>query len=263
MRAMRKHPQNLTAYELVLQALDLLYRMDYDSFSKARGLLELAISHDPNFALAYSYVALWYVFRFGEIGSPDPDGDAIAGARYAAEAIERGGDDAFALAVYGHVQSFLLHDFEKARIALERAIAAGPSSAMAWTMASATSGFLGDGPAAVRQGEQGVRLSPLDARSFWHEGLLGQAHYVNGDYEQALEWVRSAVSRNELIRFNQRLLIVTLGALGRREEAAQAARYYLQIQPGFRISSYARRCPFRDAALETWLGHLRSAGLPD
>lgn len=264
MRAMRKHPQNLTAYDLVLQALDLLYRMDYDSFSKARGLLEQAISHDPNYTLAYSYVALWYVFRIGEIGSPDPDGDAAAGARYATEAIERGGDsDALALAVYGHVQSFLLHDFHKAKAVLERAIAAGPSSAMAWTMASATSGFLGDGPTAVRQGEQGVRLSPLDARSFWHEGLLGQAHYVNGDYEQALEWVRSAVSRNELIRFNQRLLIVTLGALGRREEAAQAARRYLQVQPGFRISSYARRCPFRGATLETWLGHLRSAGLPD
>jgi adenylate cyclase len=262
-RAMRKHPQNLTAYDLVLQALDLLYRMDYDSFSKARGLLEQAISHDPHFALAYSYVALWYVFRLGEIGSPDPDGDAIAGARYAAEALERGGDDAFALAVYGHVQSFLLHDFQKAKIALERAVAAGPSSAMAWTMASATSGFLGDGPTAVRQAEQGVRLSPLDARSFWHEGLLGQAHYVNGDYERALEWVRSAVSRNELIRFNLRLLIVTLGALGRHEEAAQSARRFLQIQPDFRISSYVRRCPFRGAALETWLGHLRSAGLPD
>jgi adenylate cyclase len=263
MRAMRKHPQNLTAYELVLQALDLLYRMDYDSFSKARGLLELAISHDPNFALAYSYVALWYVFRIGEIGSPDPDGDAIAGARYATEAIERGGDDAFALAVYGHVQSFLLHDFEKARIVLERAIAAGPSSAMAWTMASATSGFLGDGALAVNQGEQGVRLSPLDARSFWHEGLLGQAHYVNGDYEQALEWVRSAVSRNDLIRFNQRLLIVILSALGRHEEAGVAARHLMQIQPDFRLSSYVKRCPFRGAALETWLGHLRSAGLAD
>jgi adenylate cyclase len=130
-------------------------------------------------------------------------------------------------------------------------------------MASATSGFLGDGPAAVHQGEQGVRLSPLDAWSFWHEGLLGQAHYVNGDYEQALEWVRSAVSRNDLIRFNQRLLIVILGTLGRKDEAAHAARHFLQIQPDFRISSYTPRCPFRGAALETWLGHLRSAGLPD
>jgi adenylate cyclase len=263
MRALRTHPQNLTAYDLVLQAIELLYRMDYDSFSRARGLLEQAISHDPNYALAYSCVALWYVFRIGEIGSPDPDGDAIAGARYAAQAVERGADDAFALAVYAHAQSFLLHDLDEGRVVSERAMAAGPSSAMAWTMASATSGFLGDGPAAVRQGEQGVRLSPLDARSFWHEGLLAQAHYVNDDHEQALEWARSALNRNGLIRFNHRLLIVTLDALGRRQEAAEAARRLLQIQPDFHVSSYARRCPFRAAALETWLGHLRSAGLPD
>jgi adenylate cyclase len=264
MRAMRKHPQNLTAYDLVLQALDLLYRMDYDSFSKARGLLEQAISHDPDYSLAYSYVALWYVFRIGEIGSPDPDGDAAAGARYATEAVERGGDDdALALAVSGHVLSFLLHDFNRARAVLDRAIAASPSSAMAWSMASATSGFLDDGPTAVRQGEQGVRLSPLDARSFWHEGLLGQAHYVNGDFEQALEWARSSVGRNGLIRFTQRLLIATLGALGRRDEAAEAARRYLQAEPDFHLLSYKKRCPFRGAALEAWLGHLRSAGLPD
>ncbi len=262
-RALRKHPQNLTAYDLVLQALDLLYRMDYDSFSKARGLLEQAISYDPNYALAYSYVALWYVFRIGEIGSSDPDADAVAGARYAARGVELGGDDAFALAVYTHAQSFLLHDLDKGREVSGRAIAAGPSSAMAWTMASATSGFLGDGPEAVSQGEQGVRLSPLDARSFWHEGLLGQAHYVNGDYEQALEWALSALNRNGLIRFNHRLLIATLDALGRGREAAEAARRFLQIQPDFHVSSYARRCPFRAAALEAWLGHLRAAGLPE
>jgi adenylate cyclase len=262
-RALRKHPQNLTAYDLVLQALDLLYRMDYDSFSKARGLLEQAISYDPNYALAYSYVALWYVFRIGEIGSSDPDADARAGARYAARGVELGGDDAFALAVYTHAQSFLLHDLDKGREVSGRAIAAGPSSAMAWTMASATSGFLGDGPEAVSQGEQGVRLSPLDARSFWHEGLLGQAHYVNGDHEQALEWALSALNRNGLIRFNHRLLIATLDALGRGREAAEAARRFLQIQPDFHVSSYARRCPFRAAALEAWLGHLRSAGLPE
>ena len=107
-----------------------------------------------------------------------------------------------------------------------------------------------------------MRLSPLDARSFWHEGLLAQAHYVAGDYDQALEWVRSALGRNELIRFNHRLLIATLDAQGRRGEAAEAARRFLELQPNFRISAYGRRCPFRGAALEAWLGHLRSAGLP-
>jgi adenylate cyclase len=156
-----------------------------------------------------------------------------------------------------------LHDFQQGKAVLDRAITAAPSSAMAWTMASATSGFLGDGAAAVRQGEQGVRLSPLDARSFWHEGLLGQAHYVNGDYEQALEWVRSALGRNDLIRFNLRLLIVTLSALHRHDEAAEVARRFMRLQPDFRLSTYVKRCPFRGTALETWLGHLRSAGLAD
>ena len=35
-RAQKKHPQNMTAYDLVLQAIDLLYRLDYASFARAR-----------------------------------------------------------------------------------------------------------------------------------------------------------------------------------------------------------------------------------
>ena len=56
---------------------------------------------------------------------------------------------------------------------------------MAWTMSSATRGYVDDGPTAVRHGEQGVRLSPLDTRLFWHEGVLAQAHYIDGNYEEA------------------------------------------------------------------------------
>src|SRR5262249_51901929 len=59
-RAMRKHPQNLTAYDFVLQALGPLYRMDYESFSGARGLLQQAMAHDPDYAPAYSYAAYWH-----------------------------------------------------------------------------------------------------------------------------------------------------------------------------------------------------------
>lgn len=262
-RAMRKQPDNLTAYDLVLQALDLLYRMDYESFSNARGLLQRAIALDPGYAPAYSYTALWYIFRVGEMGSSDTDADSAAAARYASAALERDGDDALALAIYGHVQSYLLRNYGRAITYLDRAIAAGPSSAMAWSMSSATRGYVGDGVLAVRHGEQGVRLSPLDARLFWHEGLLGQAHYVNENYEEALEWLRGAVERNSSIRFSIRALIATLAALGRADEAAEMARYLLRLQPDFRLGPYAPRCPFQRPLLDRWLGHLRSAGLPE
>ena len=262
-RAMRKQPQNLTAYDLVLQALDLLYRMDYESFSRARGLLQQAIAHDPSYAPAYAYTALWYIFRVGEIGSPDPGGDAAAAATHAFGALERGGDDSLSLAIGGHVQSFLLKNCDKAISLLDKAIAAGPSSAMAWTMSSLTRGYIGDGATAVRHAEQGVRLSPLDARLFWHEGGLAQAYYVDGNYEEALEWVRSAVGRNEAVRYNLRTLIATLVALGKEDEAAGAARHLMRIQPEFRLGRYAKNCPFQRPMLNDWLARLRSAGLPE
>jgi adenylate cyclase len=261
-RALRKQPQNLTAYDLVLQALDVLYRMDYESFSRARGLLQQAIAHDPGYAPAYSYTALWYIFRIGEMGSSDADADGAAAAEYATAALERDSDDALALAISGHVQSYSLRNFREAIALVDRATAAGPSSAMAWSMSSATYGYICDGATAVTHGELGVRLSPLDARLFWHEGLLAQAHYVAGHYEEALDWVRSALARNPPIRYNYRTLIATLSALGQTDEAADAAAQMLRLQPDFRLSVYRLRCPFQQPILDTWLARLQAAGVP-
>lgn len=262
-RSLRKHSSSMTAYDLLLQALDLLYRMDADSFREARGLLQQAIALDPGYAPPYTYAALWHVFRVGEIGSPDPDADARAAADRASAAIERDGNDALALAIYGHVQAFLLHDTGTALRFLDRAIEAGPSVAMAWTMSSATRGFVGDGAQAVAHAERGQRLAPADPYTFWHEGILAQAYYVSGDYGQAVTWARSAVAQNRSIRFTLRTLIASLVAGGRQAEAEAAARRLIQVQPDFRLGAYAQRCPFVEPILGNWIGQLRAAGLPE
>jgi adenylate cyclase len=262
-RALRKQPQNMTAYDLVLQAIDVLYRMDYESFSKARGLLQRAIAHDPGYAPAYAYTAYWYMFQFAETASSDPDADIAAAMSHASVALERGGDDPLALAIYGHGQSFLLKDYTTALSYLDRAIEVGPSSAMAWSMSSCTRGYIGDGATAVQHAERSVRLSPLDARLFWQEGVLAQAHYVNGDYEEALEWARGSFARNEAWRANLRTLIATLVALDQVAEAEQAAGLLMTREPRFRLGSYAVRCPFPPGLVEPWIARLRKAGLPD
>ena len=59
-------------------------------------------------------------------------------------AIERDRNDALALAIYGHLQSYLLKDYGVAQDYLERALAAGPSCAWAWAYSSLTCGYLGD-----------------------------------------------------------------------------------------------------------------------
>jgi tetratricopeptide (TPR) repeat protein len=167
------------------------------------------------------------------------------------------------LAIYGHVQSFLLHDYERAMLFLDRAIEAGPSSSIAWTMSGATYGYIGNGPLAVERGERGVRLAPQDTYRFWHEALLGQAHYVNGNFEEAMVWARRAVGRNGAVAFSLRTLIASLIALGKTDEALAARDHLLRVQPGFRLGPYRKRCPFREEALATWIDRLRAAGLPD
>jgi adenylate cyclase len=262
-RARRTPPQSLTAYDFMLQALDHLYRLDYESFWLARGLLQRAIAHDPRYALAHAYTAQWYGFRVGEIGSPTPQADAAAAIQHADTALDLDRDDSQVLALCGHAYAYFTRDYHRAIDLFDGAIAAGPSSAMAWSMSSATRGYIGDGETAVQHAEQAVRVSPLDERLYWHEGLLAQAHYVNGNYEEALEWVRSAVERNESGRFNLRTLIATLVALGRLDEAAGVAHQLLRIQPGFRLGEYARQCPFLQPMLGLWLDRLRRSGLPE
>jgi TolB-like protein len=262
-RARRKHPSNMTAYDFLLQALDQLYRMDDESHARARGLLQQAMAHDPFYGPAYSYAAFWYVFHVGEGRSSDFEADAREAARLAETAINLSENDPQALAIYGHVQAFLLHDFERAMLFLDRAIEVGPSAAIAWTMSGATCGYIGNGPLAVERAERGVRLAPQDAYRFWHEALLGQAHYVNGNFDEAVVWARRAVGRNGAVAFSLRTLIASLIALGKPGEATASAAQLLRVQPGFRLNVYRTRCPFQGEALATWIARLRAAGLPD
>ncbi len=44
LRALRKHPQNMSAYDFLLQALDQLYRLNDEFFARARGLLQKKLS---------------------------------------------------------------------------------------------------------------------------------------------------------------------------------------------------------------------------
>jgi adenylate cyclase len=262
-RAMRNPPESRTAYDLVLEALRFLYRLDAEAHARARDLFQKAICLDPDYALPYTYLAYWHIFRVGEGWSSDPSADAYEAARVAAAAIERDGNDAVALAIFGHVQSFLVKDYDAAIDHFERALEASPNCAIAWTMSSATYGYLGNGVAAIERAERGLRLSPLDAHVFWHEAILAQAYYVQGQYEQAVTWAKRAAGHNASAIFNIRTLAASLLALGRQEEAQQCAQRLMHIQPNFRLTEYASLCPFTKPILDAWIERLRQAGLPE
>lgn len=261
-RAMRKPPDSMNAYDLVLQGLDNLYRMEPVRFDRARLLLRRACRLDPDYAPTYSYLAYWHILRFGEGRSANQAADIKAAANAADAALARDANDALALAISGHVQGFMLRDFDRARDVLDRALAAGPNCAMAWSMSSATLGYLNRFDEAVRHAQRGMLLSPLDAHLFWHEGQLAQALYLNGQFEEAIVIAQRVERRNPDLMFNLRVLIASQQAVGRAADARQTVRRMLRVRPDFQLRSYAPNCPFRDETLCVWLDRLQSAGIP-
>ncbi len=261
-RALRKHPQNMTAYDLVLQALESLYRLDYPSFSRARGLLQRAMVTDPTYAPAFALAARWHSLRVGQEWSPDVAADRLEAERLAAAAIALDESDALAWAVHGHQKSFLMRNFSSALESFERALSACPNLALAWTYSAATYCFLGDGPEAVRRAQTGLQLSPLDAHVFFAEHILSQSHYVNGDLDAAVAWATKADRRNPRLTSNLRVLAASLSGVGEVASAREVAIRHAEIVPSFTLKAWAARTPLSGPLLEAFIERLVAAGFP-
>jgi adenylate cyclase len=262
--AMRKKPENFSAYDCTLRALHIMHSLDKNTFMQARDYLEKAMAEDPEFAMPIAWAARWYGLWLGQSWSVDPAADRAKALELAARAIELDGQNALALATYGHLKSWLSHDYDMALVYFDRALAACPSHSLAWLLSSPTLSYIGRGEQAVRHAEHALRLSPLDRSLFYYYGLLGLAYYAIGNYAEAVKWASMGASESPRHTANLRYLAAGLAALGRIEEAREAGRKYLEMDPAFRLSTFERTLqPFQVSELkEKHIEHLSKAGLP-
>jgi len=261
-RALRKPAQSLNAYDYLLRALDLLYKLDFANFSRARTMLERACEEDYAYAAPYAYLADWHMFNILEGWSPDPAGEVSEVMRLSNCAIERDPSNSLALAIQGHAKSVFFRDYDVALELFDRALAISPHSANVWMFSSATYGFIGEAAQGIARAERAIRLSPLDQQGFVNYSRLGQNHYLNGTYEDAIRWSRKALSLNPRYGTAVRVILGSLVALGRADEARQMSEYHRQILPLFSVSGYEPRCPFKEPLRSLHVERLKAAGLP-
>jgi TolB-like protein/class 3 adenylate cyclase len=263
-RALRRHPENMTAYDLTLRALHLMEQLRPAIFGQARPLLAQAMEIDPKFAMPVAWGAWWHVRWVGQGWSNHPDEDARQAAILAKRAVELDPHDALALSIQGHVHSFILHDYDSALSYFERAMVAGPNRAIVVMLHALTLAYVGRGAEAVQLAEYGLQLSPLDRRLFLFHNVLAWCHYSNGTFQDAVRWAR--LSANEAPEFtaNLRVLIASLVAIGEACEARMVAARMLELEPAFTFERYiVTRQPFRDGPIKTrYITHLRGAALP-
>jgi adenylate cyclase len=263
--AMRKKPENFSAYDHTLRALHIINSLDKSTFMQARDYLQKAMAEDPHFAMAAAWAARWYSLYVGQGWSADPPADCAHAMELAAKAIDLDNQNSLALATYGHLQSFLLHDYDSALVYFDRALAACPNHAFAWFYSSPTLSYVGRGEQAVRHIEQALQLSPLDRSIFAYYSAKNLAYYSLGSYEEAVKWGRLSASENPFYTSNLRYLAAALAALDRLEEAREVATTLTTRDPTFRLSRFESTLqPFRDRQIGSrFVEHMRKAGLPD
>jgi adenylate cyclase len=262
-RALRKAPQSLESYDYLLQAVYRMYKLTEEDSNLAKQFLEKAIERDPQYALAYAYLAKWYILHIGEGRSTDMQSDSREALRLSSLALDHNPSDPLALAVFGHASSFLFADYDKALYAFDRAIAACPSSAIAWGWSASTYCYLGDGPTAIARATHALALSPLDPFAYFYMSALTNAHYTNGTFDDAVHWGRKTMISAPRFVANLRLLIVSLVGAKRMEEARDVAASLIKNNPDFRVDAFVRWYPLKDPERRALFAErLTAAGLP-
>lgn len=263
-RVRTKRPENLDAYDLVLQAMELMQRMNRDDFTAARPLLDQAIAKDPGYGAAYTLLARWYMLNLGQGYAAREHAEQNNFLKAVARAVELNPVDAHALALLGHCKSWLFRDYDGALDCFELAFAASPNSAFAWGWSSPTCSYLGDGETAAAHAEHALRLSPYGPNAYVYLSALALAHYTDGAYAEAARWGRRTMAVVPGYSSNLRILAASLAAAGDIEEAQTVARALLALQPEFRARrfalGYSYKAKERNLALAE---HLRQAGLPE
>jgi adenylate cyclase len=256
--------ESLDAFHCVLRAMSLLYVFTPESYLEAGALLERAIVLDPLYAQAHAYLAWWLNFLIGEGWSQNLVADRARALVVSRRAIELDPEDPFALAVAGHILSFMGSSPEEALELFERALALNQNSAVAWGLSALTLAYLGRADEALERLQNVWRLNPFDPLNFYFWIVAGIAEFVAGRYDEAIVWLRRSRRANPRFVACLRTLAAVLALSGDEAGAELIAQDLLAIEPSFKVSTFVSWYPLRRKDdLDRLAKGLRAAGLPE
>jgi DNA-binding SARP family transcriptional activator/Flp pilus assembly protein TadD len=261
-RAPGTRSDDMTAQDLLLQALPAIYRLERSSYVDARRLLEASLRADPTNSAAHGWLAYWHLLLVGQGWAQDRVASSAEASRLAERAVMLDPGDARALTLAGHVRGFLGKHPEEARAMHERAIALNPNLAIAWCFSGLSHFYLGQHDEALRRINQAIRLSPSDPHIFFFDMALIMPYMMNGDCVNAIAAGRRAVELNPLFSSTYKGYLAALGCMHRTREASEVLDRLLTLEPGFSVEVALERSPLtRSEDLARYADGLRRAGL--
>lgn len=235
-----------------------------ESYNQAAEFYSLSISADPEAPFGYVGMA---TLVWGDVSQGwyfvDMSRDEILrrGFDYAEKAVAA--DPNYYLS---HVARGDLHtsagEFEEALVDYEKAAELNPASSVALAVAAEPLLYLNRADDAIAMIEQALDINPISED--WYYNILSRSLWWAYRCEEGLAAIKK---RTKVRPWDYRAMIMNLVCLDRVEEAREAGKKIMELDPSFTVSAHARRM---EATLhhfpeyvDRWTSSLRKAGLPE
>jgi adenylate cyclase len=259
--AVRRRPENLTAYDFYLRARQQFYLTTREGVAEASRLAHRALELDPRFGLVAALAGICHMDNVLWGYTNDPQFDRKEAVRLLRLALSIDDGDPDTLAWASAISAFMVGDCESAIELADQAVALNSNSSLAWNSRGRVYLIAGLPEEAVRSFEQATRLSPVDLRLHLTLAGMGMAYIELRRFDEAIVAGKKAQRQNPSHSAAYRCLASAFAHLGRDAEAREAAARLLEVDPGFTLSAWIARGGQSNAKL--LIEGLRKAGLPE
>ena len=259
-RARRKHPNSMDAWELLMRALAHYWLVSRQDNEIAQKLLEQVVAIEPNYGQALGVLATSITFG-AHMGWAEIQTVAAAAERTALAAIRADGEDPWAHHALG---SFYLitRRFDDSLAEFELALRLNPCFSQAQINYATALSFCGRWQESLEAVRRALQLSPRDPSAALYFGSASLAHYIGRNYAEATRLARVAIRLRADYAAAYRVLAAAAGMSEGAQAAAAVVEQLQRAQPNISLAWVADHVPFKqDADREHYLEGLRRAGL--
>ncbi len=260
--ATRRRPEDLTAYDLFLRALQQAIRSTRESLAEALRLVHRALELDPGFAAAAALAGDCHMENVLRNYAIDPQFERKEAVRLMRLALSLDDGDPDTLASAASISALLVGDCEAEIEMADRAVALNPNSYHTWNRRGWVYEIAGQPEEAIRSFERAMRMSPVDPQLYSTLTGMGFALVELRRFDEAIVAGKKALRQNPSYPGPYRCLASAFAHLGRDAEAREAAAGVLESDPAFTISAWIARSQVSKTA-KLMIEGFRKAGLTE
>jgi len=259
-RILRKAPDRLDAWDLLMRATSHYWRLTREDNAIALALLEKAILIDPLYGRALGLLATTHLFN-ASMGWADRTIVGPVAERAALAAIRADCDDPWAHHALGCIHLFARR-FDDCLADFENALRLNPNFCLARGYHGLALAFCGRWKEGEEAALRALRLSPRDPFSALYYGVASYTQFVGRNYDEAAHLARTAIRLHPDFIGGYRGLTSAAGMSGQVEVAAGALQELRRVQPNISLQWVADQVPIRDDAERAhYVEGFRRAGL--